>query len=192
MARALAAGNRAFTVHYLVRSRALAAFGPGLEALGLGDRYRLHCDDVDGRVDVRALVANAADDAHFYVCGPEAVLDAVREACRELGRGTVSFERFAATSAVRQGPEESFQVVLDSTGEHLEVPADKSILQVLREAGRDVAYSCSEGVCGSCITDVLQGDIDHRDSILTEDEQLAGDCMCICVSRARGRLVLDL
>jgi ferredoxin len=64
---------------------------------------------------------------------------------------------------------------------------------VLREAGHDVDCACSEGACGTCITDVLEGDIDHRDSILTDEERSAGDCMCICVSRACGaRLVLDL
>lgn len=91
------------------------------------------------------------------------------------------------------GEERSFQVVLDSTGETFEVPSDKSILQVLRGAGRDVDYACTEGTCGTCIIDVIEGDIDHRDSILTEEEKLAGDCLCICVSRAScPRLVLDL
>ena len=104
-----------------------------------------------------------------------------------------AFERFAAVPSPEPVQGHPFEVVLNSCDEVLQVPADKSILRVLQEAGRDVDWGCSEGVCGTCITDVLAGEIEHRDSILNEDERRAGDCMCLCVSRARGdRLVLDL
>lgn len=182
-----------FDLHYLVRTRALAAFDDSLVALGLGDRYHLHCDDVDGQPDFMDLLERYPQDTHYYVCGPEVMLNAVRKASEERGRGTVFFERFAGATGIHDGAERAFRVALSSTGEELEIPADKSILQVLREAGHDLDYACSEGVCGTCIVDVLDGEVDHRDSVLTEDEQLAGDCMCVCVSRARcARLVLDL
>ncbi|MEU6375816.1 PDR/VanB family oxidoreductase [Streptomyces sp. NPDC046909] len=193
MARSLKAKGRPFTLHYLVRSRSQAVFAALLEELGLGDRLRLHCDDVDGFMDFEALVRHHPADAHYYVCGPEPMLTAVQRACAGLGRGTVHFERFSAAPAVARHPDQAFEVVLDTTGAAYQVPEDKSILQVLKDAGHAIDYSCGEGTCGTCITDVLEGEIDHRDSILTQEEKLAGDCLCICVSRARsGRLVLDL
>lgn len=193
MARSLRAAGRSFELHYLVRTHALAAFDGQLRELGLGEAYQLHCDDADGPPEFQSLLKAHPSNTHYYVCGPEAMLGAVRSASEDLRRGTVFFERFSAVPQADNGPQESFRVAVRSTGEELAVPAEKSILEVLRDAGHDVDYACSEGACGTCITDVLEGEIDHRDSILTDEERADGDCMCICVSRARcARLVLDL
>lgn len=193
MARFLGAADRIFELHYLVRTQALAAFDGPLRSLDLGAAYHLHRDDSDGLPEFEALLKAHPSETHYYVCGPEVMLQAVRQASEALNRGTVFFERFAAAPQVDDAPQESFSIALRSTGEELEVPAEKSILEVLRDAGHDVDYACSEGACGTCITDVLEGEIDHRDSILTDEERAEGDCMCICVSRARcDRLVLDL
>ena len=193
MACVLEAAARPFEVHYMVRTHALAAFDGLLRSLELGEGYQLHCDDADGLPEFQSLLKAHPSDTHYYVCGPEVMLDAVQRACADLRRGTVFFERFSAAPQADSGPMESFHVAVRSTGEELEVPADESILEVLRRAGHHVDYACSEGACGTCITDVLEGEIDHRDSILTDEERSEGDCMCICVSRARcARLVLDL
>lgn len=192
MARVLQAQGREFSVHYQVRTRELAAFDPALRELDLRERYRLHCDDVDGLPDFRLLLKGYPTDAHFYVCGPEPMLAAVQNARREVG-GTVIFERFSAVPVAGPDEEHVFTVVLDSTGDEHEIGPGQTILEVLRSAGHDIDFSCTEGVCGSCITDVIAGEIDHRDSVLTEEDHEAGDCMCLCVSRARSaRLVLDL
>jgi vanillate O-demethylase ferredoxin subunit len=193
MARALQQAGRPFEVHYFVRSKQHAAFDARLAALGLDGDYLLHCDDTEGFPDFFALLKSYPADVQLYVCGPEVMLNAVQKASTELGVGTVHFERFAALPFDHEGDERAFQVVVSSTGQTLDVPAETSILDVLRDAGHDVDWGCSEGVCGTCITDVLDGVPDHRDSILTEDEREAGDCLCICVSRAQSdRLVLDL
>ena len=193
MACLLRSAARPFEVHYLVRTRQLAAFDDGLRALALGDSYRLHCDDTDGLPEFQSLLKAHPSNTHYYVCGPEVMLAAVQQASEDLQRGTIFFERFSAVPQADSGPRESFRVAVRSTGEEFDVPAEKSILEVLRTAGHDVDYACSEGACGTCITDVLEGEIDHRDSILTDEERADGDCMCICVSRARcARLVLDL
>lgn len=193
MARTLSESGVVFDLHYMTRSHGAAAFDDALRALHLGDRYHLHCDDVDGLPDFDRIVQTYSKDAHYYVCGPEVMLAAVLAASERAGRGTIFFERFAAVEEADTAERTAFNVALDSTGEEFEIPAEKSILQVLREAGRDVDYACAEGTCGTCITEVLEGEIDHRDSILTDEEKAAGDCMFICVSRARsGRLVLDM
>ena len=91
------------------------------------------------------------------------------------------------------GPAEAFEVELARSGLTLTVTADRSVLETLEEAGVAVDFSCREGTCGTCETDVLDGRPDHRDSLLTEDERAAGDTMLICVSRScEPRLVLDL
>ncbi len=195
MAKFLAEQGRDFEVRYYVRGRDLAAFDTALTALDLGDRYTLHCDDVDGLPDFWDLLEARPADTRYYVCGPEVMLNAVEKTSEELERGTVVFERFAAVPGRIEGDHEDhpFEVVLSSTGEAHTIPSDSTILQVLRSAGHDVDYACGEGTCGTCILDVVEGEVDHRDSILTDEEKAVGDCLCICVSRARGsRLVLEL
>lgn len=193
MAKALRRLRRSFEIRYFVRGREMAAFDAQLRKLELGERYQLHCDDVDGLPDVRQMIEQRPAATQYYVCGPEALLNAVQKTSEELQRGTIFFERFAAVPGRPAGPDRSFEIVLDSSGETLEVPSDSSILQVLRAAGHDIDYGCGEGTCGTCILDVLGGDIDHRDSILTDEEKSAGNSMCICISRAAGpRLILDL
>jgi tetrachlorobenzoquinone reductase len=87
----------------------------------------------------------------------------------------------------------SFEVVCEATGVTVSVPADKSILDALFDAGVDVPSSCEQGICGTCETRIISGEVDHRDSILSDDERAANQTMMICVSRARGsRLVLDI
>ncbi|MEU9451901.1 iron-sulfur cluster-binding domain-containing protein [Streptomyces sp. NPDC048277] len=137
----------------MVRTRSAAAFDAPLRALGLEGRYHLHCDDVDGLPDFAGLLGAYPADTHVYVCGPEAMLTAVQAARDVLDRGTVFFERFAAVPGADGQARAPFRIALRSTGEEFEVPAENSILQVLRAAGRDVDYACSEGACGTCVTD---------------------------------------
>jgi ferredoxin len=120
-------------------------------------------------------------------------LRALHERCAAWPPGTLGVERFAPAEPSDSREAEAFDIVLVRAGRTLTVPPDRSVLQVLTEAGVEVDFSCQEGTCGTCETDVLEGTPDHRDSLLSEDERAAGDTMLICVSRSRGpRLVLDL
>lgn len=197
MADRLKGLGRSQDVYYLTRSRSHAAFQKPFEALDLGSSGgSLTCryDDEHGFLDIAGILDAAPSGSHLYVCGPEPLLNAVLTAAEtRLPSTQVHFERFSADPTALEGPSDSFQVELAQTGGTLEVPADKSILDVLLQNDVSVDFGCSEGVCGACILDVLDGEIDHRDSVLTPDEQEENSMMCVCVSRAKGRkLVLDI
>ncbi|MGW1087211.1 flavin reductase family protein [Streptomyces sp. NPDC002596] len=130
----------------------------------------------------------------IYCCGPAPLLDALETACATLPPGTLRTERFTALDADPDAVSAGFEVELADSGQVLQVPADKSILDVMEEAGIEILSSCREGTCGTCETGVLSGTIDHRDVLLTSDERAANDVMFVCVSRTApgcSRLVLD-
>jgi ferredoxin-NADP reductase len=173
------------------RTRSSMAFQAELQ-----DRYPgkvvIHPQDEAGLLDLPTLLADPGATA-VYCCGPEGLLAAVEERCASLPKGTLHVERFAPKEGAADGPRESFEVELAQTGTILTVPADRSVLDVVEDSGVQVLSSCQEGTCGTCETTVLSGTPDHRDSVLTDDEQAANDTMMICVSRSCSpRLVLDL
>ena len=193
MARELLNAGRDFQVVYLVRSKELAAMDTKFRELGLDQWYRLHCDDMDGRFDMTELVQSLPVNSDIYTCGPEPMLNAVVDAGRAMRGGTIHFDRFSAAADVDQGEKAGFEVELSSTGAVFQIGAEDTILDVLKANGVPVEFGCSEGLCGSCIVDVIDGEVDHRDGILTPEEQATNSYMCTCVSRAKGdRLILDL
>ncbi|MEU6039973.1 PDR/VanB family oxidoreductase [Actinomadura sp. NPDC047616] len=172
------------------RTRATMAFRADLER-AYGDRVSVRPQDETGLLDLDALLGVPDDRTKVYCCGPEPLLAAVEERCAAWPPGALHVERF--TPKDDTGPRESFEVELARSGRTLTVPPGKSILQVVEEAGLQVLSSCREGTCGTCETEVLDGEPDHRDSVLTDEERRSGEIMMICVSRARGaRLTLDL
>ena len=177
---------------YASRSRSQLAFVDGLRDL-LGDSLSLHVDDEAGRsLDAASLLASCARDETVYVCGPQPMLDAVFAAADQLGwtRDRVRFELFSAPQP--QDGDRAFEVVLQQSGRTLHVGSEESILQCMEAAGCDPLADCRRGECGVCAVDVLEGEIDHRDHVLTPAEKAAGKVIQICVSRAKGpRLVLD-
>lgn len=186
--------GRSVDVVYCARTREEAAFSAAVERLAGPDQVTWHFDDEEGGPpDIKALLARYDKDTHFYCCGPAPMLDAYEKACADLDFANVHLERFAAlVRGPEAWPDGEFEVELRQSERTLAVPVDKSILQVLLDAGVDTDYSCEEGICGSCETRVIEGDVDHRDSILTDQERFASKTMMICVSRCKGkRLVLD-
>jgi ferredoxin len=129
-----------------------------------------------------------------YCCGPEPLLQAVEAACASWPDGALHVERFqGAPLAAADGAVEPFEIQLKQSCRTLVVPPDRTILDVLEEAGIDVLSSCRTGTCGTCETEVLEGVPDHRDTVLTEEERDSGGVMMICASRSRSPLlVLDL
>ncbi|MGW1720191.1 PDR/VanB family oxidoreductase [Streptomyces sp. NPDC002156] len=159
-----------------------------------GDRVLVRPQDEYGLLDLAAHLGVPEEDTLVHACGPEPLLRAVQERCANWPQGTLGVERFApARTSGSTAPAEAFEVELARSGLTLTVHADRSVLETVEKAGIEIDFSCREGTCGTCETDVLDGRPDHRDSLLTEDERAAGDTMLICVSRSCGpRLVLDL
>ena len=174
------------------RQRASMAFLDELAAYG--DRVTIVPQDELGMLDLESVLGTPQPDTLVYCCGPEGLLSAVEKFCENWPPGMLHLERF---SAKPQEPaaeaDSSFELVLERSGLTLQVPPDKSVLSVIREAGVSVLASCLEGVCGTCETEVIDGDVDHRDSVLNEEEQASNEYMMVCVSRCRSpRLTLNL
>ncbi|MDQ0304942.1 PDR/VanB family oxidoreductase [Ancylobacter polymorphus] len=189
MAQRLIALGQSFEIHYACRDRRDVAFARELEALGA----HLHIDSESaGRfLDIAGIVAAAPDGAHFYCCGPAPMLTGFEAATAALPAERVHLERFAA--APMEAPQGGFVVALQASGKEFVVPEGKSILEVLREQGLDVDFSCEQGICGACRVTVLEGEPDHRDMVLSEREKAQNDAIMVCCSGSKSpRLVLAL
>jgi ferredoxin-NADP reductase len=192
MAAAAEAAGVDFTLRYAGRSRTTMAFLADLQQT-YGERVRVHAGDESARLDVAAEVAVLPPGAEVWACGPQRLIAEVESAWSDRPSAGLHVEHFEAKEFGDPVWQEPFEVELALTGVTVEVGLDRSVLDAVEEQGVLVVSSCRKGTCGTCETPVLEGEIEHRDSVLTPDDQAAGDTMMICVSRAAGpRLVLDL
>lgn len=180
-----ATGEAKYKLYYLTRNRETTAFADELSAPEYRGRVIIHHDDGNPE---RAFdlwpVLERPTGAHVYCCGPRGLLEAVRDMTGHWSPSAIHFESFLDASATRKPDDRAFRVRLAQSGEVVDVAADQSILDALRQHGLEVPSSCESGTCGSCRTRLLRGEVDHRDFVLTEDEHTT-DIM-VCVSRARG------
>jgi vanillate O-demethylase ferredoxin subunit len=195
MVRRLTSLQRPWDIHVCARTHSAAAFLGELQKLktqaGELGRLHLHFDDTaKGLLDLRELVSKAPPDTHFYCCGPLPMLAAFEQACAGLPAAQMHVEYFSA----REAPATAGGVTVEcrQSGVTVQVAEGQTILDALLEAGIDVPYSCNEGVCGTCETRVLEGVPDHRDLVLTAQEQASNTVMMVCCSGAKTpKLVLD-
>ncbi|MGE2713644.1 PDR/VanB family oxidoreductase [Mycolicibacterium litorale] len=184
---------RPWRMIYGGRSRSAMAFLGRLHAL---DGVDVVAQDEAGLPDIPGALAASAPGTAVYCCGPPAMLAAVEAACERHPELTLHLERFTAAGGepVARDDDGAFDVELARSGVTVTVPADKSVLDAVLEVNPDVAFSCAAGFCGTCETKVLSGAVDHRDDLLSADEQQTNATMMICVSRSRGgsKLTLDL
>jgi len=174
------------------RSRASMAFREELSAAH-GDRVHISPQDEYGLLDLAPWLDTPDPGTKVYCCGPAPLLTAVEQACAAWPSYSLRTERFNAAALPEPVHQTAFEVELRRTGRTVTVMPDTSVLHAIRQVGADVLSSCEQGTCGTCLTPVLEGTPDHRDSILADHERAANDCMLPCVSRSRGdRLVLDL
>ncbi|SDH53683.1 vanillate O-demethylase ferredoxin subunit [Pseudomonas benzenivorans] len=185
-----------FQLHYCARSSERAAFVERLQASPFAERVQLHFDDGPAaqRLDAAALLAKPAADTHLYVCGPGGFMAHVLSTAKAQGWADERAHReYFAAAPVSHEHDGSFAVQLVSSGQILQIPADKSVAAVLEASGIVIPLSCEQGICGTCLTRVLAGEPEHRDLFLTEAEQAQNDQFTPCCSRAKSPLlVLDL
>jgi vanillate O-demethylase ferredoxin subunit len=196
MAERLAVMGADFEMHYCTRSRERTAFAGRIAGSKFAGCVQHHFDDGPQaqKLDIAALLAAPQPGTHVYVCGPKGFMDAVLGTARGAGwpEAQLHYEFFSAAPTASES-DGSFEVQLASSGRVVVVPKDRSVVQALAAAGVEVMTSCEQGVCGTCITRVLEGVPDHRDVYLTPEEQAANDQFTPCCSRAKSaRLVLDL
>ena len=196
MAERLAISGAEFDLHYCTRSPARTAFRSRIQGSAFTSRVHFHFDDGDAaqKLDIAATLGKVEDGTHLYVCGPKGFMNAVLDTARAAGwpEAQLHYEFFAADVGPSDS-DESFEVKLASSGRTIRVEKDKTVITALAAAGVAIPFSCEQGVCGTCLTRVLEGVPDHKDNYLTPEEQAANDQFLPCCSRAKtALLVLDL
>lgn len=181
-------------MHYLTRSPERTAFVDRLQPYVAAGKVTIHHDggDPSRGIDLKALLSEFEIGTHLYYCGPPGFMTACAQSIEAWPPHAVHREYFAAA----EGAAESrlnlpFQVRIASTGKVLDVPADRTIVDVLREAGCAVETDCKDGYCGTCITRYISGEPEHRDTVLSEKERKSYVMVC-CARAKKGVLELDL
>lgn len=181
-----------FRLYYCTRTPQLTAFREELLESDFSRRVTLHHNfgNPDDAFDFWPVFEKPKKGTHVYCCGPQPLMETVLDMTGHWPPGTVHYESFGVDQS-GFAENKPFSVTLNRSGVSLDIPADRSILEVLRENGVRAPSSCESGTCGSCRVRLISGDVEHRDMVLREDEHR--NQIMICVSRAQsGALVLDL
>lgn len=194
MAHVLAAQGASFELHHCARTAQHAAFATELKAAVPAGQLHWHFDGgVPGQgLDIAALLAGPAPGTHLYYCGPAGFMQACADASRHWAAGSMHFEHFKPPAPTAPAaPAGSFEVLLAKKGVRIQVQPEQTIVRAIELAGLRVPTSCLSGLCGACKTGYLEGEVEHNDYILSDEEHKT--CLTLCVSRARSPLlVLDL
>jgi ferredoxin-NADP reductase len=192
MIRQVAAQGASWRLVYGGRSKATMAYRDELEN-SYPQRVTVCPQDETGLLDLATLLAEHRPGLAVYACGPAPMLVAIKEHSTSWPTGTVHMEAFTPLTEATSDSDSEFDVTLASNGATYTIPADQTILSVLRDNDVLVDWSCEEGTCSTCETRVIEGIPDHRDSVLTDEEREANEVIIVCVSRAKSpSLVLDL
>ncbi len=197
MAEELALQQIDFEIHYYVATARHVAFAARLEQLSAAGNIVIHCSDEGDSLRQRPPACLTAPEADIAViaCGPDGFIQRLQDMMKIYGwqPSQFSFERFTPVGMNNDVANKSFYIELASTGQRLQVAPEQTIAQVLLHARIEVMLSCEQGICGSCITDVIDGIPEHRDGVLTAEEKAGNRQITLCCSRAKTPvLVLDL
>ena len=198
MAFSLEQAQLPYELHYCARTPQRTAFREEIENLVNHGELNFHIDGgdpVDG-LDLVSTLQDYQEGTHLYYCGPPGLMNAAKSASEHWPPGTVHYEYFtlegmdqARTFSEKDNSE--FQVRIASSGNMYVVPPDMSIVEVLRENGFWIETSCEEGFCGTCLTRYLEGEPEHRDVVLDDEDH--EEYVLICCARSKTpELVLDL
>lgn len=194
MAHALSERGREFSLHYCARAPSRAAFVDRILGSVFKSRARIHFDDgsADQRFSLRQALESRKANAHVYICGPTGFINAMKDeaACLGIPHDRIHIEHFGASVSVTGG---RFIVNATRSGVVAEVGESQTIAQVLGAHGISVELSCEQGVCGTCLTPVIDGLPDHRDIYQSDEEKAKNDQITICCSRSLSpQLILDI
>ncbi len=195
MAEQLHANMADFELHYCGRSRERMAFLDYLSTSDYADRVHIYPDDESdtGKLQLQYILAQPRPDNHVYVCGPSGFIGYVIESAESLFWQPRSLHREYFKGNTEHANEgDLFQVRLSSSGEVYDIPEGVSVVDVLADAGISIPVSCEQGVCGTCLTRVIDGELDHRDMFLSDEEHEQADQFTPCCSRGKGTITLDL
>lgn len=195
MARHLHHDRKPYRLEYFCRAADSTPFYELIaKELGSNANFNIGLEPDNVRKRLADILQERPDAAHAYVCGPSAFIDMATEvASRNWPAKCVHLEHFSPVVNLTTGENHAFRLKLAQSNHQFDVPADKSILDVLRDNNIPCDSSCGEGTCGSCMVAVLEGEVEHRDSFLSADEKKQGEVMMICVSRAKNEeLTIDL
>lgn len=177
--------------HLIYGGRSLKTMAFLDELSCFGDRVAIIPEDTDGRPEFERVLRQVGADTKIYACGPTGMLDAVIQAAEHWPKGSLHFERFTGDE-IDTSADVGFEVEFAASKLMAYVPPGRSILEVAKELGLEPEHSCQEGICGTCVAPVLSGTPEHRDVVLSEEEQRQSMCLCVSRSANGGRLVLDL
>lgn len=195
MAQRLHRLGRPFELHYCARSKQRMAFRDALAGMPFHENIHMHFDDGEPmqRLDISRSLRAASAASHLYVCGPRGFMDAVIHEAQDIFPSHAIHREYFGNVPTPLDGSAAFSIQLTSTGQIFQVPAGKSVVAVLGENGIEVPVSCEQGICGTCLTRIVSGIPDHKDSYLTEAERAANDIFTPCCSRALCQLlVLDI
>ncbi|MBT7951715.1 MAG: iron-sulfur cluster-binding domain-containing protein [Gammaproteobacteria bacterium] len=181
--------DKPFHSYYVTRNSKSTAFKSFLKKSGLNSHVTNIHDEGNPQngLKIDDIIPKFSSENHIYVCGPPGLINAVRTHCKDWPEEHVHFELFEGPDINETSTSNSsFEIILEDTGITLDVPANKTIMEILKE--NDIPYisSCEQGICGACITEVVDGVPDHRDSCLLDDEKQSGKLITICCSRSKS------
>ncbi len=195
MAESLERSGRRFRLHYCARSMKGMAFRERIAASSFAASAEFHCDDgqPSQRFDLDVMLRAASRESHIYVCGPAGFMDMVLDGARAAGWPEAALHHECFSPRTPETPGGAFEIELAGSGRVIVVAAGQSAAEALMDAGIDVPVSCEQGICGTCITRVVAGEPDHRDSYLSPSQHAQNAMFTPCCSRSKTpRLVLDL
>ncbi|WP_051299360.1 flavin reductase family protein [Marinobacterium litorale] len=185
MARALDQQGASFELHYLCRSSGRAAFFDEMST-AFPSQVRLYTDDQPPQFDAVTAFSGATADTGLYICGPQGLIEALENQALELGwaHEQIHYELFNRSDSLTHESDNRFEIALIDTDTVIHVEADETALEALMRSGFEVPCSCEQGVCGSCLLEVVDGLPDHRDMFLTEQEREENSRFTPCCSRS--------
>lgn len=186
MAQHLHNQSQSFELHYSARSSHSAAYYDEIKASAFTENTQFFFDEEGGKFNPEYLEYRAKDN-RLFVCGPEGFITYIKNTALEAGwpEDRIHYELFSKSSTDTTGLGAPFSILVNNTGAIVHVAEEETALDALVRSGYEIPYSCEQGVCGSCVLDIIEGTPDHQDAYLTDKERAENRRFTPCCSRAQ-------